>query len=93
MLAFWSENVKAGAPVSMQPPEEYVLHISQVALTPEAQGIGTKKKVAKPLAPHVVQVRTSLRTPLTASGRLFIIFGPISLSPPLPLSLPPSVLR
>ena len=44
MLAFWSENVKAGAPVSMQPPEEYVLHISQVALTPEAQGIGTKQQ-------------------------------------------------
>ena len=35
MIAFMGVDVSAEADMVMQPPEEYVLNLSQVALTPE----------------------------------------------------------
>ena len=40
----------------MQPPEEFVLNLSMIALTPKAMGIGTKSKKPKTIEPTVVQV-------------------------------------
>lgn len=58
MLGFWTENVALGDDVVMRPPEEYVLNITQVALTPEAQGFGSKGGIKKTIEPTILQATT-----------------------------------
>jgi hypothetical protein len=54
MLAFYAQEVEHGEGVELRPPEEYVLNITQVALTPKAQGIGSKIKAT--IDPTVLQI-------------------------------------
>jgi hypothetical protein len=55
-LCYFGAEVAADKETALQPPEEYVLNISQIALTPEAQGIGSKNGLKKTIEPTVVQV-------------------------------------
>jgi len=57
MLAHCAYNISLGDEIVLRPPEEFVLNIAQIALTPAAQGIGVKGASAKSkIAPTVVMV-------------------------------------
>lgn len=56
MLAHCAYDVEAGAPVTLRPPEEYVLNVAQVSLTPEALGLGQKGGLKQKIDPTVLQV-------------------------------------
>jgi len=56
MLAHCGFEISGEKESTLQPPEEYVLNIAQIALSPAAMGIGTKGGQKKTIDPTVVQV-------------------------------------
>ena len=56
MLAHCAYEIISGRETTLRPPEEYVLNVAQIALTPAAMGLGAKGKKGAAIEPTVVMV-------------------------------------
>jgi len=75
-VAFWSINVKPSSPVTVQPPEGYVLNVQQAALTGDAKGLVTLRANTESIEGQTLNATLCTLRPVSADQcTLQLVFG------------------